>query len=148
MVGSHRRRSLRGQITEGETKRLIIDDGRLNHGYRVVNFVISGDPTSSANDAWATLGLDYDTPLIWNWGDNRQIGWSATNVQSTGGLQVPFMVLDPDHIVIMDLYIQGTVSGAGGTSVINYLIELETVELTDDESILTLIKERSQDDPR
>jgi len=148
MVGQHRRRTLRGQFTEGETKRLIIDDGRLNHGYKVVNFVVSGDPASSGNDAWATLSLDYDAELIWNWGDNRQIGWSSTNISSTGGAQAPFSLIDPDHVIIMDLYIQGVVSGAGGSSEINYLIELETVELTNDESILTLIKERSQDDPR
>lgn len=148
MVGSHKRRTLRGQVIEGTVKHLVIDDGRLNHGYRVVSFVVAGDVSTSAGDCYATLSLDYDSPLAWNWGDNRQIGWASTNVQSTSGMQVPFSVLDPDHVVIMDLYIQGTVSGAGGTTPINYLIELETVELTNDESILTLIKERSQDDPR
>ncbi len=142
------RRTLRGQFTEGDNKRLVVDDGRFNHGYRVVSFTISGDPTSSGNDAWATLGLDYDTPAIWNWGDNRQIGWSSTNVQGTAGLQTPFSVLDPDHVVITDLYIQGTVGGAGGSSTINYLIELEPVTMSDDQAILALIKERSQDDLR
>lgn len=143
-----KRRTLRGQFIEGETKRLVVDDGRLNHGFKVVRFVISGDPSSSANDAWATLSLDYDAPVQWNWGDNRQIGWASTNVQGTAGLEPPFSVLDPDHVVIMDLYIQGTVGSAGGSSVINYLIELEPMELTDDQAILTLIKERSQDDLR
>jgi hypothetical protein len=143
-----KRRTLRGQFIEGETKRLIVDDGRLNHGFKVVRFVISGDPASSGNDAWATLSLDYDAPANWDWGDNRQIGWASTNVQGTAGLEPPFSVLDPDHVVIMDLYIQGTVGGAGGSSLINYLIELEPMELTDDQAILTLIKERSQDDLR
>jgi hypothetical protein len=68
-----KRRTLRGQVIEGQVKRLIVDDGRLNLGYKVVRFVISGDPTSSSNDAWATLSLDYDAPATWNWGDNRQI---------------------------------------------------------------------------
>jgi hypothetical protein len=143
-----KRRTLRGQFVEGETKRLIVDDGRLNHGYKVVRFVIAGDPASSGNDAFATLSLDYDAPVIWNWGDNRQIGWASTNVVGTSGLEPPFSVLDPDHVVIMDLYVQGSVGGAGGSSVINYLIELEPMELTNDQAILTLIKERSQDDLR
>ena len=143
-----RRRTLRGQVIEGEVKRLVVDDGRLNNGYRVTKFVISGEPTSSGNDAWATLGLDYDTPAVWNWGDNRQIGWASTNIQSTAGAQPPFEVLDPNHVVIQDLYLQGVVSGAGGSSVINYLIILEPMTLTNDEAILTLIKERSQDDIR
>ncbi len=142
------RRTLRGQFTEGDTKRLVVDDGRFNHGYRVVSFTISGEPSSGANDAWATLGLDYDTPETWNWGDNRQIGWASTNVAGTAGLEAPFAVLDPDHIVIVDLYIQGRVGGAGGDSTINYLIELEPVMMSDDQAILALIKERSQDDLR
>jgi len=148
MAGKHRRRTLRGQFIEGQTKRLIADDGRLNHGYRVVSFVIAGDVSTSAGDAYATLSLDFDAPLQWDWGDNRQIGWASTNVAATSGVEAPFSVLDPDHVVIMDLYIQGTVAGAGGSTPINYLIELETVDLTNDQSILSLIKERSQDDPR
>jgi len=133
---------------EGEVKRLIVDDGRLNHGYKVVNFIVAGDPDSSANDVFVTLSLDYDAPLTWNWGDNRQIGWASTTVFNASGLEAPFVALDPDHVVIMDLYIQGQQSGAGGNAVINYMIELEPVELSNDQAILSLIKERSQDDLR
>jgi hypothetical protein len=141
-------RTLRGLFREGQVHRLVVDDGRINVGYKVISFVISGDPASSGNDAWATLSLDYDAPASWNWGDNRQIGWSSTNVSGTAGLNSPFAIVDPDHIVVRDLYIQGTVGGSGGSSVINYLVTLEQVELSDDQAVLALIKERSQDDWR
>lgn len=141
-------RTLRGQVVEGDVKRLIVDDGRLNHGYKVTRFVISGDPSNLGNDAYATLGLDYDTPLVWNWGDNRQIGWASTNIAQTSSVNEEFSVIDPDHIVIQDLHIQGQVGAGGGSSVINYLVTLEPVTLTADEAIITLIKERSQDDSR
>lgn len=143
-----RRRTLRGQFTEGEVKRLVVDDGTLYRGFKVIRFVISGDPSSLGNDAYATLGLQYDTPLVWDWGDNRQIGWASTNVAQTASLNDEFSVLDPDHVVLRDLYIQGQVSGSGGSSIINYLVVLEPVFLSDDEAIITLIKERSQDDLR
>jgi hypothetical protein len=143
-----KRRTLRGQFIEGQTIRLVVDDGRLNHGYRVVSFVIAGDFSFAGNDCYATLSLDYDAPVTWDWGDNRQIGWASTNLDAISGATQPFSVVDPDHVVIMDLYIQGTVGAAGGSGVINYLIELEPMELTDDQAILTLIKERSQDDLR
>lgn len=143
-----RRRTLRGQFVEGTTKRLIVDDGRLTHGYRVVSFVAVGVPSASGSNAYATLSLDYDAPLAWDFGDNRQIGWSSTNLPNLSGLEAPFSLLDPDHIIINDLYIQGQVGGSGGTAVINYLIEIEPVQLTDDQAILALIKERSQDDLR
>lgn len=140
------RRTLRGQLIEGTSKRLIVDDGRFNHGYKVVRFVVSGEPTSAGNDCWATLALDYDAPQQWDWGDNRQIGWAATNV--TASPDAPFSVIDPDHIVVTDLYIQGRVGSSAGESPINYLIELEPVTMSDDQAILALIKERSQDDLR
>ena len=143
-----RTRTLRGQFTEGDVKRLVVDDGTLYRGFKVTKFVISGDPSSLGNDAYATLGLQYDTPLVWNWGDNRQIGWASTNVAQTASLNDEFSVLDPDHVVLRDLYIQGQVSGSGGSSIINYMVVLEPVFLSDDEAIITLIKERSQDDLR
>lgn len=118
----------------------------MNQGYKVVSFVVACDPSSSAFDSYATLSLDYDTDKTWNWGDNRQIGWASTNIVSTSGVNAPFSVIDPDHIVIQDLWIQGQVSTGSGTDVVNYLIELEPVSLTDDQAIITLIKERSQDD--
>jgi len=92
--------------------------------------------------------LNYDTPSTWDWGDNRQIAWSSTNIDGLAGLNAPFSVVDPDHIVIQDLWIQGQTGSAGGTGVINYLIELELMTLSNDESILQLIKERSQNDLR
>ena len=112
----------------------------------MVRFVIACTPTASGFDSYATLSLDLDSDKEWDWGDNRQIGWASTNAPSTGSLDAPFSVIDPDHIVIQDLFIQGQVQSAGGTDKINYLIELEPVSLTDDQAIITLIKERSQDD--
>jgi hypothetical protein len=143
-----KRRTLRGQFIEGETKRLVVDDGRLNHGYKVVSFAISAGVGGTTLDSQAVLALDYDAPASWNWGDNRQIAWASQRVADVSGGQPMFAVIDPDHVVIMDLYIQGIVGGGGGSDPINYLIELESIELTDDQAILTLIKERSQDDLR
>jgi len=141
------RRTLRGQVEHNQVKRLIVDDGRLNHGYKVVKFVVFPlNSGISTNDVMGTLALDYDgAALIWDGGDNRQIGWAAQGIGSSRDMDQGFTLLDPDHIVIRDLYIYG--SGSGDVDV-NYLIELETVDLTDDQAILTLIKERSQDDLR
>ena len=142
-----KRRTLRGQVQEGTVKRLIVDDGRLNHGYRVVSFhVAPRNPSDSAGDVYGTLSLDYDSPALWEFGDNRQIGWASAQVDQRP--TAPFSLIDPDHVVIMDLYIQGLVGSTTTTDLINYLIVLEPVELTNDEAILSLIKERSQDDLR
>ena len=139
-----KRRTLRGKIpTPVTSHRLIVDDGRLNHGYRVVEFHIW--PDLDGNDlAVGVLGLDYDMLAVADAGDNRQIGWAIGSVDATGtnlGGQ-KWTVLDPDHVVIRALYIICNQTPS------NYLIVLEPVELSDDQAILSLIKERSQDDLR
>lgn len=141
-------RTLRGQVEEGVVKRLTVMDGLRNIGYKVRRFVIAGDPSAAANDAYAVLCLDYDAPSAWDWGDNRQIAWASAPVDSTGAIHQGVATISPDHIVVMDLYVQGTVGASGGGQTINYLVELEQVSLTDDQTVLQLIKERSQDDPR
>lgn len=140
--------TLRGQVTEGTVKRLVVDDGRLTHAMRITKFVISGDPGSSALDAYAVLGLQGTFPSIWDWSDNNQIAWSSTNIVSTGGAEAPFTLVDNDHLIIRDLYITGQVGTSGGESVINYYIEMEAVDISHDQSILQLIKERSQGELR
>lgn len=139
-----RTRSLRGQLTDTTIKQLIVDDGRLTNGYQVKEFhvwVAGG----GAEGVYAVLGKEYDMVAGGNASDSRQIAW-AGNAWSTGtGLTATsFSVIDPDHVVLQDLYIQRI----NPTDVCNYLIVLEAKNLTDDEAILQLIKERSQDDER
>ena len=140
--------TLRGQVIEGRVKRLIIDDGRLTHAMRITKFVISGDPSAAGNDAFAVLGVQGSFPSIWNWGDNNQIAWASTNIGGTAGADAPFSLVDDDHLIVRDLYIYGQVGAGGGADVINYYIEMEAKDISNDESILQLIKERSQGELR
>jgi len=135
-------RTLRGRVAAGETKRLIVDDGRLNHGMKVKEFHVWAISKSSSDDPECSLGLDYDMSPNWDASDNRQIAWAGMTTTQTTRL-MDFSLIDPDHIVIQDLWIQNFSSDPA-----NYLVILEPVELTDDQAILSLIKERSQDDLR
>jgi hypothetical protein len=154
MVGTHKLRTLRGTAVEGLTTRLVVADGNLNHGYRVIDFVVTSRyPAGADNAAFGTLHLDYDTDATWQWSDNRQIAWCSSALgarqSGTAGAVAPFKVIDPDHVVLQDLYLTCQLgSGTGEGAFVNYMVILETVELSDDEAILTLIKERSQDDLR
>jgi hypothetical protein len=140
-----KRRTLRGRLATSELRRLIVDDGRLNHGYRVVSFVVFPyAPAGATQQTPVTLGLDYDMGPNMDASDNRQIGWAVT-VYGAGSLEGgQISVIDPDHIIIQDLWIRNE----NGVDEVNYLIELEPVELSNDQAILSLIKERSQDDLR
>ena len=139
-----RTRSLRGRLDDTNVKQLIVDDGRLNHGYKVTKFCVWVDG-GGAEGVYAVLGKEYDMGAGGNAGDARQIAW-AGNAWSTATPPTAssFEVIDPDHVVVQDLYIQRI----NPSDNCNYLIVLETKDLSNDESILQLIKERSQDDPR
>jgi len=141
-----RTRTLRGIVrTNQGVRRLIVDDGQFTRAYRVTRFeVISADPSISSGDCYGTLALDEDGARIWNLGDNRQIGWAGQNMTASSGPDRNFSLLDPDHIVVRDLWVFG--SGTGATAGYQYFVELEMIDITEDQAVLALIKERSQDD--
>jgi len=139
-----KRRTLRGLLPSGEIRELVVDDGNLNHGYRVLEFHVWSTSLTGSRDVQAVLGLDADVDQYFNAADNRQIAWASqqNNIGSQEGIG-NFSLIDPDHIVLRDLYIVNF--GPAGNDA-NYLIVLEPRGLTDDEAVLQLIKERSQDD--
>jgi len=141
------RRTLRGRVdANNEVRRLILDDGRTNHGFRILEFhIISNNPAVSASDAFGSLATEEAAATaVWNLDDNRQIGWAGQNGGNNPSNQ--FTLLDPDHVVINDLFVCGS-GGAGATSDgYQYLVVMEPVTLSDNEAIIQLIKERAQDD--
>lgn len=153
-------RVLRGQIKAFQYQgavELIQDDQRFNHGYRVKKFVIAYDApfdsASSSRDCYAVLTTNADaipSPFVpsavyWNWADRRQIAWASTN--HIGDSYVEFLpdLIDPTHIVVRYLYIGITANVATSATNFNYYIELEEVELSDDQAVLAIIQEESQD---
>ena len=145
-------RTLRGQIdhVSGELKRkLIIDDGRPNHGLKILEFhVWAGVNTQQAFGSFG-LALDVTPPAgaedIFDAGDNRQIAWATWGYADAGTHHVilpAFSLVDPDHIVNRDLFFYGLASHHPVKW--NYLIVCQEYELTDDEAIITIVKETSQ----
>lgn len=139
-----RTRTLRGILEDTNVHRIIVDDGRLNHGYIIKELYVwpVGD---SGDGVFAVLGTQYDMLPGARADDNRQIAW-AGSTWSTSGTPTTgsWGIVDPDHVVNTDLYIQRI----NPVDECNYLIVLEPITMTEDETILQLIKERSQDDLR
>jgi hypothetical protein len=143
-------RTLRGtiEVVGGGIGRLnlIAADGLVNYGLKILSFTVWNSQTPSGFSAQQLTGiLSLDTITAgdnMNAGDNRQFAWYQSSVSSTlGNIIQPYGVIDPDHIVNRDLFLtmDNTTNG-----VYNYLIEAQVVELTDDEAIVTIIKETSQ----
>lgn len=140
-------RTLRGQltVTAGGTakQQLIVDDGLLNRGYKVLDWylwenggsptqfagVLSMQPVLAANDMKAD--------------DNTQIGWIwQSSITQGGGIKET--ILDPNHIIVRDLYV--TIMNANNDDY-NFMVVVEEVSITSDEAIINIIKEESQSFP-
>lgn len=140
-----KRHTLRGRVDPNTTKRLILNDGRLTHGMVVKEFYVWTISQASGDEVDCILSLSGTVTDEMDASDNRQIGW-ARETTTQGSRTMGSSIIDPDHVVVQDLWIANIETTAG--SVANYLVILEAKELSDNESVLQLIKERSQDDPR
>lgn len=135
-------RVIRGKLADNETRRIVVDDGNFNDGWRIVNFTAAGDAVNS-NEVAAKVSLKPVTTAGWDWSNNLEIAWaSARNTTEANWGGFP-NAIDPSAVIVADLYVTGT-SSAGGD--INFMIEIERVSLSDDQAILALIQERAQDD--
>ncbi|HIA04013.1 MAG TPA: hypothetical protein EYN66_19305 [Myxococcales bacterium] len=67
------------------------------------------------------------------------------------GATIPQTVLDPTHLVVSDLWINGfQIDGGAGdfytfNQPVGYIITLELVTTTLDEALMALLRERAQD---
>jgi hypothetical protein len=144
-----RTHTMRGRVAYGEPKRLILDDGQFTRAHRVVALYTFPNSITGgvSEEADITLSLDYDPAPNWNASDNRQIGWAGFRNGATASTETlnAWSLIDPDHIVVRDLYIINNNSLSSAT---NYMVVLEEVTINENEAVLALIKERSQDDIR
>jgi hypothetical protein len=136
--------TLRGQLAPSELRRLVIDDGRLSHALRVRSFDVFPAVEGGTQLSTVTLGTKSNMAANLDAGDNRQIAWGLTHYSASSGQlgQGSNSIIDHDKTVIQDLYIRNNNTGDS----VNYLLVLEQIELTESQTVLTLIKERAQDD--
>jgi len=154
-------RTLRGQITAvgGKAdKQLILNDQLINRGLRVTGFFVWPSIASATQDQNITAILSYaqlgSANVEMDAGDNTQLGWAfqmQTGAIPSGGVPDPGrspgssgyfnQLIDPDHIINRDLFIA---LRSSNDRTYNYMVVCELMELTDNEAIITIIKENSQ----
>ncbi len=136
----------RGQVTHADVQKLELFDGRFDTGYRVTSFIIYPSGNSSTQDCAGILATDSGT-LAGNTGanfsDQSQIAWSNVNVEVNYSASPANTIIDPDNLIVEDLYIQGQ-SNAGAGNVINYMITFEKYDITDWQGALAMVRNRSQ----
>jgi hypothetical protein len=132
----------RGQVASEVTERVILDDGRFNTGYRVVEFSIAAQRIDNSDDAYGTLFTDKTGSGTneWNWQANGQIAWAALVGQSNAASS-PFSLVDPDNLVIQDLFVRAKENGG---SPVNYFIRMEKYEIPEWTGALAMVRNNSQ----
>ena len=141
-------RTLRGQVevTGGGVarKNLVVSDGLVNYGLKILSFtmwntILTGGAARNLNGILSLDTIPSGTDM--NAADNRQFAWTFESTGAGGEFISTRSIIDPDHIVNRDLFLTMDNTSNG---VYNYLIEAQVVELSDDEAIITIIKETSQ----
>lgn len=135
-------RTLRGSLPANEIRQLVVDDGIFTNGLRITYFTVWSNDIVAAAAAVGCLSTN-DTILpaaLLPANDPSCIAWSMMTVGSPANLQInAWDRIDPDHIVNEELYIHNR-AGTG----LEYLIVAEPYTLTEDEGVLTLVKNKQQ----
>ena len=146
----------RGIITEDDTaagnpQRIPLFDGSFKTAYRVTEFYIWGATFSnstqpdvmgklSKNDDGVTSNVNF-----FRADDDNQIAWSGSNGGSDAYIQPTPFIVDPDNLVVEDLFVYARTAGTSDVA-INYLVIMEKYEITDWQGALAMARDRAQGD--
>jgi len=129
--------TLRGTIDlpQTEARRAALFNGSWTKNFKVVSVNIF--PAIIFNNDTIVI-LHFDDVLKTEAGgkDNAQFGWASTD-----GLAQDWAYVDPDHIIVNDMFISAISAQPGQ---VNYVIKLERVTTTLSEAILDQVKAKLQ----
>ena len=147
----------RGILTEEETtagavKQIPLYDGSFKTAYRVVDFYIWGANYGSSTqpDCIAKLSKNDDgvtaAASFMRADDDNQIAWAwfDASTDTGGGFGEPSRVIDPDNLIVEDLFVYVRTGGGGGIA--NYMVVMEKFEVTDWQGALAMARDRAQGD--
>ena len=130
--------TLRGQITTPMAApiRAPLFNGSWTKNFKVIDVQIF--PAAPANnDAVLILHFDDDLKTTADASDNSQFGWGNID-----GLAQDWSYVDPDHIIVNDLFVSAISANPGLQ--LNYVIKLERTTTTMNQTILDEVKNKLQ----
>ena len=135
--------TIRGDNSDNAVNRLTLFDGSFRTGYKVVSFVLfPRNPSSGNSDVYGCLATEQAAATSdWTAEDNRQIAWSSTNTAGGYALNEPFQVIDPDNLIVEDLFIY---ANDANNNPVNYQIVLHKYDITDWQGALAMVRNSSQ----
>ena len=133
--------TLRGVVLDAGSSKKIFESPRSGTGWVVKEFYVwpynMDSNLYSHGKLWK--GDPTDASFVNSDAQNSQcFAWSATS--GTTAESVRYDIIDPEHLITNELYVINTAAQA-----ISYMVVLEQKEISADEEVLSIIKERSQD---
>ena len=129
--------TLRGTIDLPMTEpvRAALFNGSWTRNFKVIDFQIFPADIVN-NDTVAILHFDNVLKARAAANDNAQFGWATTDA-----LAQDWSYVDPDHVIVDDLFISG-IGAAAGT--FNYVVKLERIKTSVSEALLDEVKSKLQ----
>jgi hypothetical protein len=121
----------------GDREKIQLFDGRFDTAYKVVEFMIWAVDT----ECHATLLTDesYTLPMM-DASKNQQIAWASHG--SSGSGPIANGIVDPDNLIVEDLYIMGYATSTSQPW--NYMVRLEKYDISEWQGALSIVKNSSQ----
>ena len=138
--------TIRGQIESGTIgNKIQLFDGKFDTGYRIMSFVVAPDDPTRAQEIMAKA-MTEDTASFtgsdWDWSENTEIAWSYWGSSTSGLADATKPFIDPDNLVVEDLYLQAYTTGEATT--VNYVMQLQKYDVNDWQGALAMVRNRSQ----
>jgi len=130
-------------------ERITLFDGRFDTGWRIVRFKVAArdiDFTSVRSFAAKLATVSDLNESVWDWGDQREVAW-AYSIWDSNLASAPsfYELVDPDQVIVEDLYLYVDEATQEAASICNYFIELEKVEFPEWRGALSLARDAQSD---
>ena len=145
----------RGIVTEeftraGKPDRVRLFDGTFETAYVVKDFYAIPVDFTGANQPDFVLKLatspniDHDPALFCDPSDSREIAWAGC-VGSNGSWADQASAVDPDNMIVEDLWIYANNVTVDETTPCGYMIVMEKYEITDAQGAIAMSRDRANE---
>lgn len=137
--------TVRGLLDSKQVTRIQLFDGRFDTAFRIKDFK-TVTPNPVVNEEWRAVVMTAVPPsnvaTDFDWSDNTQVAWSwGGNNNTTSATFAMHDVIDPENLIIQDIWIIAEQAGSTG---INYMITLEKYDITEAHGAITMVSNYSQ----
>jgi hypothetical protein len=132
--------TLRGVCSANSVEKIMsFDSAAVGYGWKVLDFrIMTNDATAVAAgkyQAGAAIGSSSEQFTFNDWDESQMIG--LVNVSDENNVNT---LLDYNHVIVQNLYL----SNLSPTAAVNYIVVLEPMNITPQENIMFMLKERAQ----